>query len=634
MIGSTRRGVAAAWGATLVLFAVYAATLARGVTYWDAGEFLSAVHSLGIPHPPGTPLFILLARVWSDGVAPLTGFTIAVNAFSAACTAVACGVLAHLVWRWTGDALAAFAAALCAGATSTLWLNATETEVYACSLCAAVLILWTAWRATETHDARWGVLTLYLCGLSWALHLTALLAAPTALLLLLYDRWRTRTDTLSLPRMVFVWGVIAVLGASAVLFMLVRARHDPYINQGNPVTWHALWNAVQRHQYDVAAPWPRRAPFWLQLGNVIEYADWQFALGLSPAPGASWLRTPVTLLFLLAGVYGCLTHRRRDRLSWRALLLFFVTTTLGVVVYLNLRAGPSFGYGVLPDGVLREARERDYFFTFGFLCWGLWAGYGAVSAARRARVRWLPVVALVFAAAPIVLNWSAIRHERVDEQRAAERDAITILSSVPPNGVLLAHGDNDTYPLWYMQEARGLRRDVVIVTVPLLGPTWYREELVRRHALLSIAFAQHWYGLTATIAEIRRCAAVQGRPVVVSTFVQRSSALMGSELLFQGDDTAGWPSRAPKSRPKGSLDRLMVKVLRKRMPNVTQYTLSVCGRQSIASRVRDGNRTRTGLRPNVWHTFASTNSATRTRAALTAIGGYGACLPNCCTRSS
>ena len=49
--------------AGLFLFTIYCVTLARGMTYWDAGEFLAAIHSLGIPHPPGTPLFVLLASV-------------------------------------------------------------------------------------------------------------------------------------------------------------------------------------------------------------------------------------------------------------------------------------------------------------------------------------------------------------------------------------------------------------------------------------------------------------------------------------------------------------------------------------------------------------------------------------------
>src|SRR5687767_771909 len=89
------------------LLAVYLLTLAPSVTLWDSGEFLSAVHSLGIPHPPGTPLYILLANVWAKIWGPLVGFAYSVNMLSAVCTAVAFGFLANLFVRWTGDRLAA-----------------------------------------------------------------------------------------------------------------------------------------------------------------------------------------------------------------------------------------------------------------------------------------------------------------------------------------------------------------------------------------------------------------------------------------------------------------------------------------------------------------------------------------------
>jgi Protein of unknown function (DUF2723). len=59
-----------------VLLFVYHATLAPTVTYWDAGEFLSAIHSLGIPHPPGTPLFVVIANVWTKIFSPWLGFAI------------------------------------------------------------------------------------------------------------------------------------------------------------------------------------------------------------------------------------------------------------------------------------------------------------------------------------------------------------------------------------------------------------------------------------------------------------------------------------------------------------------------------------------------------------------------------
>src|SRR5687768_11974313 len=75
---------------------IYLATTALDVTWWDAGEFIAAAHTLGIPHPPGTPLYILLANVW----ARMLGFidtAFAINLLSAACTAAAGGIAATLV---------------------------------------------------------------------------------------------------------------------------------------------------------------------------------------------------------------------------------------------------------------------------------------------------------------------------------------------------------------------------------------------------------------------------------------------------------------------------------------------------------------------------------------------------------
>ncbi|MEO6864708.1 MAG: DUF2723 domain-containing protein [Gemmatimonadaceae bacterium] len=506
------------------LFAVYCTTLAHGVTYWDAGEFLAAIHSLGIPHPPGTPLYVLLAHLWSVAASPLVGFTIAVNAFSALSTAVAFGIVANIFWRATGDAVAAVAAAVTAGLMSTVWLNATETEVYACALTASFTILWCARRYALTLEGRWVVLTLYACGLAWSLHLTALLVVPAAFYALGSARERPTVRGL-------VTGLLlSLLGGSLIMFMLVRAQHDPAVNQGNPSTVAALIDAVQRHQYDVAPLWPRRAPLWLQFGNVFEYADWQVALGLGPDPGPTVARTSVTLLYALLGVFGSIRHRAINRTSWRTWMILLVTTSVGVVLYLNLRAGASYGAGVLPPGALHEARDRDYFFTWAFVCWGAWAGFGAVQLARTAaariaapanRARVMLVMAVIIAALPAALNWGPVAAARHDQQRRDEVASKAMLSAAPRRAVFLARGDNDTYPIWYLQEVLGMRRDVIVVTLPLLTPKWYRAELMRRHDLLDSAYVREWYGAAATVANVRKNAAREGREVVQSPFVQK-----------------------------------------------------------------------------------------------------------------
>jgi hypothetical protein len=517
---SVRPDVAAA----AFVFVVYCATLARGVTFWDAGEFLAAVHSLGIPHPPGTPLYILLARVWSMVASPIVSFTIAVNAFSAVCTALALGIVANIFWRATDDAVAAFAAALTAGLMSTLWLNATETEVYACSLLGAFVILWCARNYSVSADSGWLLLTAYTVGLAWSLHLTALLAVPAALYLITATRPRPRL------RQLVSCLLLVALGGSVVMFMLVRAGHDPAINQGNPSTLGALIDVIQRRQYDVAPLWPRNAPLWLQFGNVFEFADWQVALGLGPDPGPTIARTSVTVIYALLGIFGTMRHRAINRESWRAWMILFVTASIGVVIYLNLHAGASYGYGVLPPGARHEARDRDYFFTWAFVCWGAWAGFGVVQLARTIarrtkatphHVRDLVSASVVVAVLPLVLNWGPVTKLRRDEQQRDEQESKSMLSSLPPRAVLLAKGDNDTYPLWYLQQVLGMRRDVIVVTIPLLAPQWNRAELLRRHRLLDTAFVQRWHGFPATVANVRRNALLEQRPVVVSEFVQR-----------------------------------------------------------------------------------------------------------------
>jgi hypothetical protein len=515
--------------ASAILLTVYIATLAPTVTYWDAGEFLSAIHSLGIPHPPGTPLFVLIANVWARILTPFLGFTYSVNLFSAVCTAAACGILVLMMQRWTRDSFASMAGGLTAGLMSSVWLNATETEVYSPSLLVAVLLLLVADQARKTRESRWLILLAYMIGFGWALQLSALVAAPPAIFLALwrnpvdderplFDRSGTGATIRRRHRFqmkIASAAVVTAIGASAVLFMIVRAQQDPRIDQGNPATWHALADVITRKQYLPVAMWPRQAPFYLQVGNLFEYADWQVALGLAPDPAPAIVRTGATLVFAALGIVGFLWHKRTHLPSWEAMALLFFCATIGIVVYLNMKASPSYGGGFLPVAAKHEARERDYFFALGFVCWGLWAGAGAVRSLKRFGIAG-ELTGVAVALVPAALNWSAVDRNHNVEAYAPRNSAARILMRAPANAVVFAAGDNDTYPVWYMQEVEGLRRDVTPVTLPLLGATWYREELARRQHLLDSSYIETWRGLDETYADLCTRGRALGRPLVVA----------------------------------------------------------------------------------------------------------------------
>ena len=588
MTGASSRRAALLVGTTLLI--VYLATLAPGITLWDAGEFASAVESLGIPHPPGTPLFVLIARAWRL-CWPFLSTAVATNLLAAVCTAAAAAIATALLSRWVRDAEWAIAGGLAFGTMSTVWLNATETEVYSASLLLSMLMLWAganAWRAERSlhgsaaadPSSRYVRLLTYLFALAPPLHLSAMVAAPGAIALATIGE-DLRLDTgravllagaalLSVGVGTGAWGVAAVglavlvvgvalksvdrrsaakealvaialtaVAATAFLFLLLRSRLDPAINQGNPSSVAAVIDVIARRQYDVPGLWPRRAPFWLQIGNVFQYLDWQFALGLDRAVGSSWLRTPFTPVFLALGVAGSVAHRRVDRRTWAALLILIASATFGVVVYLNLRAGPSYGYGILPPAADREARERDYFFALGFACLAIWIGIGAVDVVRRAgRVLGLArlgALGVAVAALPIVLNWRAVDRRREPGASLPSAFARATLESLPARAVLFVAGDNDTYPLWYAQVAGQVRRDVTIVTVPLLGANWYRSELARRHGLYDPAFVSAWRGVRAELSSIRAHAERAGRPVVAAVGLESADrAALGEGWTFRG----------------------------------------------------------------------------------------------------
>ncbi|MFL5619998.1 MAG: protein O-mannosyl-transferase family [Gemmatimonadaceae bacterium] len=570
-------------GATLLV--IYSATLAPGVTFWDAGELIAASHALGIPHPPGTPLYVALAHVWASALGGTIGFARATNLLSAASTALAGAATAWLVARSLGTRDGGWIgvlAALSAGTMLSAWSNATETEVYAVALLHAVVMLVAAAMAgegTAPRHERWTLLTVYLMALTPALHLSALVAAPAAIVLAargagaaarqanwLLDRTLTLTGaaiaSAGVGRMewtLIVAGIAlaavgalvcdgprgigrvarltAIIGvaATALLVMLVRARFDPTINQGNPATIAALADVVARRQYAVAPLFPRSAPIWLQAANVFQYVDWQAAMSWGAGIMTSPLRVLATLAWLGAGAIGWRAMRRDARTLALALATLALAGTFGVAVYLNLKAGASLGWGILPDDAPHEARERDYFFVLGFWAWGCLAGAGAVALARRLRA---PIpAALVALALPLAGNWSSADRSREPEAGAARELAHALLDASPRGSVLLLDGDNDSYPIWYLQEVEAVRRDVLPVTVPLLPADWYPAEIARRSGL-------RWSEDPVTgartlseqrAAQIAAAAHEAGRPVAASPALgARERALLGTGWVLRG----------------------------------------------------------------------------------------------------
>ena len=241
--------------------------------------------------------------------------------------------------------------------------------------------------------------------------------------------------------------------------------------QLNWMYWrYFMWNFVGR-QNEIHSPSPGNL-FHGNWESGIKFLD-ELRLGdQSDAPGClkhNKGKNHYYFLPLLLGLLGLFFQFDRDKRGcWLTFLMFFMTG-IAIVIYLNQ---PPY-----------QVRERDYAYAGSFYFFSVWAGLAVAalsSFAERLKSGCAGVNAAIVALALCVpaemaaQNWDD--HDRSGRRTAVEL-AYNYLNSVGPDGILVTHGDNDTFPLWYAQEVEGIRTDVRIVNTSLLGTDWHIDQM-------------------------------------------------------------------------------------------------------------------------------------------------------------
>ena len=564
--------------AGLAVFVLYVLTLAPTTAFWDTSEYIATAHILGIPHPPGNPLFVVLARVWIVLLTPL-GLPVAVrvNLLAAATSAGAAAfffLVAHRVLLAVlGDhrrALVGAAAATLLGATTfTVWNQSTVNEkVYTLSVLVIGAVSWLTVRWRDLRETpgseRYLLWAIFLMVLGSTNHMMSVLPLPALGAVVLV------TDPLAVfrPRFLGRAVALALLGLSFNFFLPVRAAEDPVINEGDATCESFVGAAVAvytngkagcydlaynlaRKQYAKPPVTERMAPLSAQFRNWYQYFDWQWARGADPSELPGGARRPFTLLFLALGLLGLWAAWSADRGIFTYLAVLAGTLTVGLVYYLNFRYGFSLAPEIT-DRAMHEVRERDYFFLGSFILWGVLAGmglawtWGVVASWSASARRWLlasPVLAL--ALVPLVFNWSWA--SRAGDY-AARDWAYDILMSVEPYAIIFTNGDNDTFPLWYVQEVEGVRQDVTVIVGQYLFTSWYPKQLQQ----LTSPGRQRPFDPAQGAGIFEAPAAPPARSITQLTHEQMD-AIGGTRL--QQDVTVSFPQLAV-TYPKGTvLDR-------------------------------------------------------------------------------
>ncbi|HOD65504.1 MAG TPA: DUF2723 domain-containing protein [candidate division Zixibacteria bacterium] len=583
-----RTNAVAAGAVFLVSFITYALTVQPTFSFWDCGEFIATSYILGIPHPPGTPLFILLGRIFSviPFVEDISHRINYISVITSAFTAMFSYLLTvRLVQYFFGEQrrellnrvisyVGGVVGGLFVAFSRTNWGNSVEAEVYGAALALSVMIIWLA---VQYHDARGTskgirllILIFYLAMLGIGLHMTVFLVVPVAAFFLLFNRDAVPRDYAYLAAFVglelllivlfsgdrggpvafylttvllaallvvllyrkinwailialaavstvmisfslfmealpffvvlmiglavaahrrgwrFQWLtglgliVVAVLGISVHAFIPIRSAHNPRIDENNPSrNWSTFVKFLDRKQYGsesmVDRMFHRRGTWENQFGHhphmgFFSYFEEQY----SPK---DWGFVP----FLGLGLLGVIVAVRKRQEIGLPYLVLLVVTSAGLILYMNFADGTQ--YDPRTGDAYLEVRDRDYFFTPAFVFFGIAIGMG-VSAlmmlVREALARRNPAIertavyamtALVLLpAVPLAHNYHA--NDRSDNYLPYNY-AANLLDSVDKNAILFTSGDNDTFPLWAIQEVYNYRKDVRVVNLSLLNTDWY-----------------------------------------------------------------------------------------------------------------------------------------------------------------
>ena len=576
-------------------FIIYFDTMAPTVSYWDCGEFIAVSHTLGVPHPPGSPFYLLIGRIFS--MIPFSeDIAFRVNIISPLVSALAVMLLylsiVKVITHWRGkienftDVSVVFGGAVIGAMTFAFtdshWFNAVEAEVYAFSTFFTAIVVWLIllWneKADENGNERYILIISYMIGLATGLHLLNLLTIPFVTLIVYFRKykfeWKSFGITMLITAVIFfvihngiikglpkiaassigiygttlliisifgfmIWSVLnkqnllSIISCSIVLILIgystytmiyIRSNQDPVIDENDPETLESMISYLEREQYGSVGQFPRRFKGLKQIHEVAGYPEgpdrtyssrqkskyrktdinkqweffwnyqikkmynryflWQFA-GRGPSvnegvttmgansreDGVDWTQFGFPLAFIF-GLIGLVYHSIKDQRMSFSVMSLFVLTGYAIILYLN-QDDP-------------QPRERDYSYVGSFFAFSIWIGAGAAAIAefiqtkvnnKQAALRLITIVNIVslLLIPGVMLSVNYHSHDRSGNYVAWDY-SYNLLQSVGPNGILFTNGDNDTFPLWYLQEVENVRKDVAVVNLSLLNTPWYIKQ--------------------------------------------------------------------------------------------------------------------------------------------------------------
>jgi hypothetical protein len=314
-------------------------------------------------------------------------------------------------------------------------------------------------------------------------------ALPVAAVYLVYFSIKRKKRILNLAALSFLF---ILLGYSVYAVVYIRSNANTPMNEDNPNTIKRLVAYLEREQYGETPLLQRR---WSNEPDKVEhfkdytsdtdylwryqidhmylrYLGWNFIGKADDVQGAGVRFGQLFGIPLLIGLIGFYFHWKTDPKMAFIMTIYFFLTGLALALYFNMQQ--------------EQPRERDYFFVYSFFGFCLWIGMGTFALVKflhrtlheqQARIAGYSVLAVVLLLVPANMLRTNIHPSSRTGHYVAWDYAYNLLQSTEKDAVLITNGDNDTFPLWYLQDVEGIRRDVRVICLSLANTDWYIKQL-------------------------------------------------------------------------------------------------------------------------------------------------------------
>ena len=489
---------------------IYYLTMARTLSFWDAGEYITCSSILGVPHPPGNPFYILLGRFFSIFGANIP-HAVVINFLSGIFSAFAVmftyffTVKFITMWIKPKDAYFAYLggaiAAIYTAFSFTFWNNAIEAEVYSGLAFVLNLIVWLTmiWveRSKDLSHQNILLLIVYIFFLGFGIHQTSLQIAPAVLFIAVYPMLKDSIKAASFWKrtIVYFFGLIVIYlifvyigkivhvpdlpkfmfmaGTLGILIYHLREKVSKktwlfaIIFIGIALSTHLFLYIRASHRPFINEGYPHTIKLFTdyilrrQYGVTsmfVRRASFFFQMKeqflkyfswqfFNAEIISSWLHTPQTFIKLLSNLIVTF-------LGFGGAYYHFKKNKHSFAYFFSFMLMTSIAMVFVINLSDSEVRERDYFFTTAYNYWTVWMAIGSIAlidlARRKNKI--LKVLLLIIVLALPIINLASqyFIHDRSREYVALDYGQ-NILNSVEENAIIFTNGDNDTFPVWYAQ---------------------------------------------------------------------------------------------------------------------------------------------------------------------------------------